>query len=263
VLPHLINRPLALVRCPTGSQKGCFFQKHAWAGLTDFIRRDMVREEKGEEEVLFVEDIKGLVALVQAGVLEIHPWGAPIEDVERPDRVVIDLDPGEGVTWPQVIEGAREVRERLDAMRLASFVKTTGGKGLHVVFPLTPQAGWDEVKAFAKGMADQMAADRPERYTATSVKRERQGRIYVDYLRNGRGATAIAPYSTRARPGAPVAVPIAWDELSPALKPNQFTVANLPARLARLKRDPWRDMVKVKQVLPYVAKPARGKSRRA
>jgi bifunctional non-homologous end joining protein LigD len=132
-----------------------------------------------------------------------------------------------------------------------------------VVVPLTPRAGWDDVKAFAKGMADAMAAERPERYTATSVKRERQGRIYVDYLRNGRGATAIAPYSTRARPGAPIAVPVAWEELSPALKPNQFTLANLPARLARLKRDPWKDIGKVDQALPERSRATRGKRRRA
>lgn len=253
LLPHVVNRPLALVRCPSGSQKGCFFQKHAWAGLTNSIRRDTVRDEDGEEEVLYVEDLKGVVALVQAGVLEIHPWGAPIDDVERPDRVILDLDPGDGIEWAQIIEGAEEARERLKSLRLESFVKTTGGKGLHVVVPLTPKAGWDEVKAFAKRMADQMAADRPDRYTATSVKRERQGRIYVDYLRNGRGATAVAPYSTRARSTAPVAVPIAWNELSPALKPNQFTVANLPARLARLKQDPWKEIFMLKQALPALS----------
>jgi bifunctional non-homologous end joining protein LigD len=261
ILPHVIYRPLALVRCPSGVEKGCFFQKHSWAGLSDFIRRDTVRDEQGEEEVLFVENVSGVIALVQAGVLEIHPWGARIGDVDRPDRIVMDLDPGEGVAWPQVIEAAREVRERLRAVGLASFVKTTGGKGLHVVLPLTPGAGWDEVKAFARSLSESMEADHPQRYISTAAKKARRGLIYVDYLRNGRGATAIAAYSTRARPGAPVAVPLAWDELSSALKPNQFTVENLPARLQRLRKDPWAELFKIKQRLP--SPPAKKKTTRA
>jgi bifunctional non-homologous end joining protein LigD len=261
ILPHVIHRPLALVRCPSGVEKGCFFQKHSWAGLSDFIRRDTVRDEQGEEEVLFVENVSGVIALVQAGVLEIHPWGARIGDVDRPDRIVMDLDPGEGVAWPQVIEAAREVRERLRAVGLASFVKTTGGKGLHVVLPLTPGAGWDEVKAFARSLSESMEADHPQRYISTAAKKARHGLIYVDYLRNGRGATAIAAYSTRARPGAPVAVPLAWDELSSAIKPNQFTVENLPARLQRLRKDPWAELFKIKQRLP--SPPAKKKTTRA
>ena len=250
ILPHVIARPLALVRCPSGAGKGCFFQKHSWAGLSDFILRDTVRDESGDEEVLLVKDISGVVALVQASVLEIHPWGATIDDVDRPDRITMDLDPGEGVDWPDVIAGAREVRERLRALGLDSFVKTTGGKGLHVVAPLVPKAGWDEVKAFTRTLAESMEADSPQRYIAKATKRARNGLIYVDYLRNGRGATAIAAYSTRARPGAPVSVPLAWSELSPAIKPNHFTVANLPARLLRMRKDPWADLLTLKQTLP-------------
>jgi bifunctional non-homologous end joining protein LigD len=250
ILPHMINRPLALVRCPSGATKGCFFQKHSWAGLSDFILRDTVRDEAGEEEVLLVKDISGVVALVQAGVLEIHPWGATIDDVERPDRITMDLDPGEGVDWPGVIAGAREVRQRLDTLGLESFVKTTGGKGLHVVVPLTPKAGWEDVKAFARELAESMEADSPQRYISKATKKARSGLIYVDYLRNGRGATAIAAYSTRARPGAPVSVPLAWDELSPAIKPNHFTVENLPARLERMRKDPWAALSKIRQTLP-------------
>jgi bifunctional non-homologous end joining protein LigD len=250
LLPHVIHRPLALVRCPSGAQKGCFFQKHSWAGLSDFILRDTVRDEKGEEEVLLVENIGGLVALVQAGVLEIHPWGATIDDIEHPDRIVMDLDPGEGVDWPTIIAAAREVRERLSVVGLESFVKTTGGKGVHVVVPLTPKAGWDEVKGFARDLSESMEADSPHRYISKATKKARSGLIYVDYLRNGRGATAIAAYSTRARAGAPVSVPLAWDELSPAIKPNHFNVANLPARLERMKRDPWAQLFKEEQVLP-------------
>jgi bifunctional non-homologous end joining protein LigD len=260
ILPHVANRPLALVRCPSGAQKGCFFQKHSWAGLSDFILRDTVRDEEGEEEVLLVKDVSGIVALVQAGVLEIHPWGATIDDIDRPDRITMDLDPGEGVDWPGVIAGAREVRERLRALGLDSFVKTTGGKGLHVVVPLTPKAGWDDVKGFARALAESMEADSPQRYISKATKKARSGLIYVDYLRNGRGATAIAAYSTRARPGAPVSVPLAWDELSPAIRPNHFTVGNLPARLERMRKDPWAGLWTTKQTLPI--SPAKTSARR-
>jgi bifunctional non-homologous end joining protein LigD len=253
VLPHLVGRPLALVRCPTGWREGCFFQKHSWAGLPPQIRRDTVRDESGEEEVLYIEDLPGLVALVQSGVLEIHPWGSTLADVDRPDRIVMDMDPGDDVAWPAVIEAAREARERLSALGLESFVKTTGGKGLHVVVPLTPSAGWEEVKAFARNLAEAMERDSPGRYVSSSVKRIRRGKTYVDYLRNGRGATAIAAYSTRARAGAPVAVPLTWDELGPAIRPAQFTIDNLPARLARLRADPWAELFRIDQRLPKAA----------
>jgi bifunctional non-homologous end joining protein LigD len=246
LLPHVVDRPLSLVRCPSGSQKGCFFQKHSWAGLADTVLRKTV----GDEEVLFVRDIKGIVALVQAGVLEFHAWGAAIGDIERPDRITFDFDPGDGVPWPDVIEGARDLRERLRALGLESFPKTTGGKGLHVVVPLTPKAGWEEVKDFARAVSAAMEADAPSRYLAKATKSARRGKIFVDYLRNARGATAIAAYSTRARPGAPVATPLGWDELSAAMKSDHFTVANLPARLDALRSDPWEQLFKVRQGLP-------------
>jgi bifunctional non-homologous end joining protein LigD len=250
LLPHIVDRPLALVRCPSGQEKGCFFQKHSWAGLDAHVEREMVRDEDGEEEVLLVRDIRGVVALVQAGVLEIHPWGARLSDLERPDRITFDFDPSEDVPWEHVLDGARELRERLTALDLESFPKTTGGKGLHVVVPLTPAAGWDDVKAFARGLAEAMEADSPGRYLAKATKSARTGRIFIDYLRNGRGATAVAAYSTRARPGAPVSTPLAWDELSPALRSNRFTVSNLPARLGALRKDPWAELWTVKQTLP-------------
>ena len=250
LLPHIANRPLSLVRCPSGAEKGCFFQKHAWAGLQDTVKREMVRDEKGEEEVLFVRDIKGVIALVQAGVLEIHPWGSTIKDVERPDRIIFDFDPGEGVDWPTVVDGAFELRERLRALKLESFAKTTGGKGLHVVVPLKSSAGWDEVKAFTRSVAEAMAADSPALYTTTSVKRERKGRIFVDYLRNSRGQTAVAAYSTRARPGAPISTPLSWEELSPAIRSNHFTVSNLKQRLDALRQDSWEGFAAMRQTLP-------------
>jgi bifunctional non-homologous end joining protein LigD len=250
LLPHLVNRPLTLIRCPSGAQKHCFVQRHSWAGLSDFIHREMVPDGKGEQEVLLVRDIQGVVALVQSGVLEMHVWGATIADLDRPDRLIFDFDPGEGVDWPMVIEGARAVRDRLKAIGLESFVKTTGGKGLHVVVPVTPKAPWKEAAAFTRQMAEAMAADEPDRYTTTSVKAEREGKIFIDYLRNNREASAVAPYSTRSREGAPVATPVAWDELSPKIRPNGFTVQNLPKRLEALKADPWEDLTKIDQVLP-------------
>lgn len=257
LLPHLVNRPLTLIRCPGGAEKKCFVQRHSWAGMSAFIHADMVKDGAGKQEVLTVRDIQGVVSLVQAGVLEMHVWGVTLADLERPDRLIFDFDPGEGVEWPRVIEGAVAVRERLKALGLESFVKTTGGKGLHVVVPLRPKAPWKDALAFTRDIAEAMAADEPDRYTTTSVKQEREGRIFIDYLRNNREASAVAPYSTRSRPGAPVATPVAWDELSPDLRPNGFTVENLGRRLASLKQDPWAGMSRVDQVLPARARAKR------
>src|SRR6185312_11140256 len=256
ILPHIVGRPLSLVRCPDGVDKQCFFQKHRWAGLGKAARDVPVSNEK--EPALAIDDLTGLLEFVQASVLEIHPWGAQAAHPELPDRATIDLDPGDDVPWDQVIAAALEVRSRLSDLGLQSFVKTTGGKGLHVVFPLTPKADWDTVKAFTQALAEGMAAARPDRYTANMAKRERQGRIYVDYLRNGMGATAVAAYSTRARPGAAVSTPLAWDELGPAIRANHFTVENLPKRLAVLDEDPWEGYASLRQYLPTaVAVPKR------
>jgi bifunctional non-homologous end joining protein LigD len=162
-----------------------------------------------------------------------------VADWERPDTLIMDLDPGEGVAWNDVIKAASETRDRLDAAGLHAFVKTSGGKGLHVVAPLTPKADWPEVKAFTKSIAEAMAADSPRRYVATIAKAKRRGKMLIDYLRNQRGMTAVAPYSTRARPGAAVSAPLAWSELGPGIGPAYFTVNNMPTRLASLARDPW------------------------
>ena len=236
--PFVVGRPLALVRCPQGIAGQCFFQKHAWQGLSRSIRQ--VRDPQDPEEALLaIDDLDGLIGLVQAAVLEIHPWGASLPNLDQPDMIIMDLDPGEAVSWPEVIAAAVEVRERLAAVGMPSFVKTSGGKGLHVVAPLKPKAAWPAVKAFTKGIADAMAADSPERFVATITKSKRRGKILVDYLRNGRGSTAVAAYSTRARAGAPVSMPLAWDELGPGLGPAYFTVDNTPTRLAHLTADPW------------------------
>ncbi|MFO1162943.1 MAG: DNA ligase D [Reyranellaceae bacterium] len=251
ILPHLVGRPLSLLRCPEGITAQCFFQKHAWAGLGDAVRQVAVPND--EQPMLMIDDLEGLMELVQASVLEIHPWGARADRPELPDRVTIDLDPGDNVPWQQVIDAALEVRNRLQAGGLESFVKTTGGKGLHVVFPLTPQADWDTVKTFAQSLAAAMAADQPGLYTDNMAKSGRRGRIFVDYLRNGMGATAIGAYSTRAREGASVSVPIDWNELGPDIRANHFTLLNLPNRLAYLDRDPWKGLAALKQTLPAAA----------
>jgi bifunctional non-homologous end joining protein LigD len=255
ILPHVAGRPLALVRCPGGIGEGCFFQKHAWAGMAGPIRRSVI----GDDAVLSIDDADGLLALVQAGVLEIHPWGARLDDPERPERVVIDLDPDEGLDWGLVVDAAHEVRRRLAAMDLVGFAKTTGGKGLHVVVPLAPDAGWDRVRGFAADLARAMAADIPDRFTATAAKAARKGRIYVDWLRNARGATAVAAYSPRARPHAAVSTPLAWDELSPAIRPGQFTIRTLPGRIAHLASDPWDGIDTLDQRLPAATTRRRGR----
>jgi bifunctional non-homologous end joining protein LigD len=245
--PHVVNRPLALVRCPAGVGGQCFFQKHAAAGLvSDRIKR--YKDSHGEE-LIYIEDLAGLLTLVQAGTLEIHAWGSTIDDVEHCNRIVFDLDPGDDVPWAAVNAAAKELRSRLDDLKLTSFVKTTGGKGLHVVLP-TDGTPWDETKDFAHAMVLAMAADAPDKYVAKMTKSIRGGKIFLDYLRNGRGATSVVAYSTRSRPGAPVSTPVAWDELGPKLAPNKFTLLNFDKRLASLKKDPWADIARIKQKLP-------------
>jgi bifunctional non-homologous end joining protein LigD len=198
---------------------------------------------------LAVDDAAGLIALVQMGVLEIHTWGSQTKRLDRPDRLIFDLDPDPSVQWPQVVQAAREVRLVLEDLGLTAFLKTTGGKGLHLVVPIQPRIDWDEAKAFCKSLADFVVRAAPERYVATMSKAARKGKVFIDYLRNGRGATAVAAYSTRAKPGATVSVPIAWEELSSRLRSDHFTVSNVPERLAKLKRDPWADMAAIRQTI--------------
>ncbi len=239
IAPFVVGRPLALVRCPNGVIGEKFFQKHAWKGLNPNIVLVNDPKAPSEEPLISINDFDGLVGLVQSAVLEIHPWGSTVADWERPDTIIMDLDPDESVPWDSVIAAAEETRRRLKDAGLTAFVKTSGGKGLHVVAPLEPKAGWPAVKEFTKAIADAMAADSPERFVATITKSKRRGRILVDYLRNQRGSTAVAPYSTRARAGAAVSMPLAWNELNSAIGPAYFTVMNTPTRLASLARDPW------------------------
>jgi bifunctional non-homologous end joining protein LigD len=242
MLPLIADRPLTLVRCPDGQGKECFYQKH----VSDQFPPSILRVDVGEAQpYAAVRDLAGLLALVQMGVLEIHIWGSHVDHLEQPDYIVFDLDPDEGLAWERVVEGARAVKARLEEVGLATFLKTTGGKGLHVVSPLKPRLAWDEVKAFTKAISESIVRREPQRYTSMLPKVRRQGKIFIDYLRNGRGATSISAYSARARPGAPVSAPLSWEELDdPEIRGNTFTVESLPARLDTLRSDPWEGFAK-------------------
>jgi bifunctional non-homologous end joining protein LigD len=246
-LPHLANRPLSLVRCPEGYDKGCFYQKHISAGMPEIVGRVEIADKSVTRTYLVIENLAGLVAVVQMGVLEIHPWGSTAKKLETPDRITFDFDPDVGLSWEQVIAAAVEMREALLGIGLQSFVKTTGGKGLHVVVPVMPKLGWNEAKEFSRWVAERFVAAYPERYTANPAKRARTGRIFIDYLRNTRGATAVGAYSARARAGAPVATPLFWEEVERGVTPDAFTVLSVPDRLAKLKSDPWADLPKLRQ----------------
>ena len=248
MLPHVALRPITMVRCPTGRQKNCFYQRHAGSGVPEQI--ETVQVPGFEDPYLFIRDLPGLIALVQMGVLEIHPWGVTVERPDRPDRMVFDLDPGEGTGFEAVVAAALDVRARLTALGLTSFIKTTGGKGLHVVLPIEPVHDWPFVKGWAKSLSERMAADSPDLYLIRAAKAERVGRIFIDYLRNDPTSTAVAPYSTRARPGAPVAMPLRWEDATPDLDPALFSVRTVAGLLAAREEDPWLAMTKMGQRLP-------------
>lgn len=250
-LREVAGRPLSVVRCPDGiagiGARRCFFQKHLPYDLPPGLHTARLDEH---EPYLFVKDARGLVALTQVGVLELHAWGSTVAHPDEPDRLVLDLDPGPGVPWARVKDTAAALRARLADLDLASFLKTTGGKGLHVVVPLTRgRQTWDDVKAFARGLALELVHAAPDMFTASASKAGRGGKIYLDYLRNSRGATSIAAYSPRARPGAPVAVPLRWDELAALSTPHKYDVTNIHRRLASLKRDPWAELARTRQSL--------------
>jgi bifunctional non-homologous end joining protein LigD len=258
ILPHLAKRPLTLVRCPEGRQKQCFYQKHVTDQFPKSIKRVEVAEGGKNVPYGAVTSMEGLLSLVQMGALELHIWGAHLDAIEKPDYIVFDLDPDEGLGWDRVVQGAKTLRQLLEHLGLRSWLKTTGGKGLHVCLPLARRAGWDEVKAFTKAVSETMVAHDPSRYTAKLPKASRKGKIFIDYLRNGRGATSIAAYSTRARPNAPVSAPLFWEELDTDVRANTFTVKTLPERLEELKSDPWEEFLKVKQSLTAAMKEAVG-----
>ena len=248
ILPGLINRPQMLLRCPDGADGECFFQKHIGRSFPKAVHE--VADKASRQKWIYIDDLAGLLSLVQMNALEYHVWGCTVEDLEHADRIVMDLDPGEGVAWKHMIEAAHTLREQLSARKLESFVRTSGGKGLHVVIPLNPAADWDAVGSFARALADGLAATQPERYLAVNSKAKRPGKIFIDYLRNGRGSTAVCSYSLRNRAGAPIATPLTWDELPKVRGGDQFRFDNIRRRLSRLSADPWTGIERVKQALP-------------
>lgn len=252
-LPGVLGRPTSVIRFPDGIDKPSFFQKHVPAGGLKHVGSARLKEETGAAAIyIYPEDADSIMELVQYNAIEFHPWGAHVDTPDLADRIVFDLDPGPDVAWARVVAAARLVRRFLDDLSLQSFVRTTGGKGLHVVVPLNPGSEWPLVREFAEGFASAMAAAHPLEFTATMGKSLRHRKIYVDYLRNGRGATAVASYSLRGRPGAPVAVPLRWEELGRIKGGNQFDIKSAPARLKRLRKDPWEGIDSVRQDLGSV-----------
>ena len=252
MLPYLRHRPLSLVRCPDGWTGQCFYQKHAPAHIDAAVDRVHVSVSGADATYLSVDSARALVALVQWGVIELHPWGAQARHGDRCDTLIFDLDPHEDVAWGSLVEGVNVLRTLLAELRLTGFLKTTGGKGLHVVVPIAPALPWVQAKAFAKAVATLLARTLPQRFTATMAKRQRTGRIFVDYLRNAHGATAVAPYSVRARKNAPVATPIAWEELASDIRFDHFNVHNVLGRLATVP-DPWQAYGDTRQAVSTAA----------
>jgi bifunctional non-homologous end joining protein LigD len=253
MLPHVVNRPISLVRCPAGRAKKCFFQRHAGSGVPPQLSEVPIEGFGENQAFLFIKDVAGLMALVQMGVLEMHPWGSRVDKPMRPDRVVFDLDPGAGLAFADVVAAAKELRAFLKRLGLVSFLKTTGGKGLHIVVPIARRYSWSDVKRFAKRVGEIMTERSPERYLTRISIAERRGKIFIDYLRNDPTSTAVGPYSTRAREGAPVATPLVWEELSAKLDPHAFDISSVPKRLAKLKSDPWEGIARLAQKLPTLS----------
>jgi bifunctional non-homologous end joining protein LigD len=249
MLPHIGDRPLTLVRCPEGIGGPQFFQKHPPAGLPKHIKQVQVPASEGSKTGMAVSDAAGLLSLVQIYALEIHTWGARIDRLDRPDRIVFDLDPDEGLPWQRVIDAAVELRDTLQRRDLESFLLASGGKGLHLIVPIERRVSWEQAKDFALAVARQMATKSPRDFTTNVSLAARRGKIYIDYMRNRRGATAIAPYSTRARVGAPIAVPLAWDELSTLRSAAAYSIQNLRHRLRSMRSCPWARLNQVRQVL--------------
>ena len=239
ILPHLKNRPLALVRCPDGWSKQCFFQKHADKSVNAAVTRVQVPESDGTATYFAANSLPALVALVQWGVVELHPWGSRTPKLDRPDRLIFDFDPDDGIGWKEIVEAVGVLRALLDDLGLEGFLKTTGGKGLHVVVPIRPTLDWTQAKGFTKAVADVLVETFPDRFIATLSKAQRKGKIFIDYLRNAEGATAIAPYAIRARAKAPVSTPIAWSEIDTDIRFDHFNVRNISERLRGLRKDPW------------------------
>ncbi|MBS0322178.1 MAG: non-homologous end-joining DNA ligase [Proteobacteria bacterium] len=249
MLPYVSGRPLSLVRCPDGWQGECFYQKHAPPSLPATVGRIAVPEGTGNVPYAEASSATALVALVQWGVIEMHPWGARKPRIDRPDQLIFDFDPDGAVSWEVLVEAVTALRTLLTELGLVPFIKTTGGKGLHVVTPLRATITWDVAKGFAKAVAELMAATYPDRYVTTVSKARRKGRIFIDYLRNAMGSTAVAPYGLRARKGAPVAMPIAWSDLAQDVRLDHFNATNAARHVARRRTDPWAEFAASRRTL--------------
>ncbi len=255
LLDGIAHRPLSVLRCPDGVGKACFFQKHSGRGWGDHVRTVTVKENEGSDRYLAVDDAIGVLQLVQMNVLEFHPWGALASDQEHADRVIFDLDPHPSVAWADVRKAARLLGDALDAIGLVSFLRTTGGKGLHVVVPLAPAVAWADAKHFAAQVALILAAERPRMFVSVAGEQKRDKRIFTDWLRNARGATAVASYSLRAREGAPVAMPIEWSELARLRSGAAYTLKSALKKIRSRQRDPWAGFRDVRQGLPMLKAP--------
>ncbi|MDQ6916990.1 MAG: DNA ligase D [Pseudomonadota bacterium] len=249
IVPHLRGRPLSLVRCPDGWSGQCFYQKNAPKTINPAVGRVLVPESSGTATYMTADSVSAIAALVQWGVLELHPWGSCKPRLDRPDRLIFDFDPDDAMAWEDLVSAVGVLRALLEDLGLAGFLKTTGGKGLHVVVPIRTTLDWDQAKGFTKAVADLMARTFPDRFLAVMSKSQRKGKIFIDYLRNASGATAIAPYSLRARANAPAATPITWDELATDVRFDHFNLRTVPPRLAALKSDPWKDFLQVRQTI--------------
>ena len=254
LLPHIEGRPLSLVRCPDGWSGQCFYQKHAAGAVNKAVPRVEVRESKGKAVYLGADSATALAGLVQWGVIELHPWGSRTPRLDRPDRIIFDFDPDEKLAWKELVIAVGLLRSLLEEMKLVGFLKTTGGKGLHVVLPIRPTLTWEDAKSFSKAVADFLARTFPDRFIATLAKEKRKGKIFIDYLRNAEGATAIAPYAVRARANAPVATPIEWSELERDVRFDYFNIRNVPERLARGHADPWQKFAMTRQTITAAMK---------
>jgi len=235
-LPQIINRPLSLLRCPAGIGGECFLQRNPGRGLGADIKPFAFKHKGKKYEYFYIEDEKGLLEVVQMGAIELHPWGAPVDAIDYPDRMIFDLDPAPDVPFEAVKLAAQDLRQRLQQKGLESVLKCTGGKGLHVTVPLAGKDKWPVVKSFAASLADEMVAATPQAYVATMSKAKRTGKIFIDYFRNDYTATAIADYAVRARPGAPVAMPLDWRELKGLTSGSQFTMKDVLMRAKNKRR---------------------------
>ncbi len=250
MLPHIFGRPVSLVRCPTGKPQDCFFQRHPFTGMPSTLASFETKNSEGEvKKYISVEDVKGYLALAQFGVVEFHTWSALRQHLDRPDRMVLDLDPGEGVAWREVVEAALHVRDELQQLGLVPFVKTSGGSGIHVVVPVARKLGWKQFHQAASDLSSRIAASAPQTFTTVMGKENRKKRIFIDFHRNARGATAAAPYSLRPRPGMPASTPLSWPDLESIDAPADLNYSSLPALVAATG-DPWADINDFVRELP-------------